>query len=109
MLGRSQDAYDRFSAAVDGPLTVLAVLWVPVLVVPLVIKVSPATSDALDSVDYAVWAVFAIEYVVKLYLSPSRWSFFAHHLVDLLVIAVPVLRPLRALRLLRLTRCGGRS
>ena len=109
MLGRSQDAYDRFSAAVDGPLTVLAVLWVPVLVVPLVIKVSPATSDALDSVDYAVWAVFAIEYVVKLYLSPSRWSFFAHHLVDLLVIAVPVLRPLRALRLPRLTRCGGRS
>jgi hypothetical protein len=52
MLGRSQDAYDRFSAAVDGPLTILAVLWVPVLVVPLVIKVSPATSDALDSVDY---------------------------------------------------------
>ena len=35
MLGRSQDAYDRFSAA-DGPLTVLAVLWLPVLVVPLV-------------------------------------------------------------------------
>jgi hypothetical protein len=24
MLGRSQEAYDRFSAAVDGPLTVLA-------------------------------------------------------------------------------------
>ena len=36
MLGRPQDAYDRLSAAVDGPLTVLAVLWLPVLVVPLV-------------------------------------------------------------------------
>jgi voltage-gated potassium channel len=104
MLGRSQDAYDRFAAAVDGPLTVLAVLWVPVLVVPLVTKVSPATSDALDSIDYAVWAVFAIEYLVKLYLSPKRWKFFTRHLVDLLVIAVPVLRPLRALRLLRLLR-----
>jgi voltage-gated potassium channel len=103
-LARSQDAYDRFSAAVDGPLTVLAVLWVPVLVVPLVIKVSPATSDALDAVDYAVWAVFAVEYLVKLYLSPSRWKFVTRHLVDLLVIAVPVLRPLRALRTLRLLR-----
>ncbi len=58
-LARSQDAYDRFSAAVDGPLTVLAVLWLPVLVVPLAARVSPATSDALDAVDYAVWAVFA--------------------------------------------------
>lgn len=104
MLGRSQDAYDRFCAAVDGPLTVLAVLWVPVLVVPLVTTVSPATSDALDSVDYAVWAVFAIEYLVKLYLSPSRLKFVTHHLVDLLVIAVPVLRPLRLFRLLRLLR-----
>ena len=104
MLGRSQDAYDRFSAAVDGPLTVLAVLWVPVLVVPLVTKVSPATSATLDTTDYAVWAVFAIEYLIKLYLSPKRWKFVTRHLVDLLVIAVPVLRPLRLLRLLRLLR-----
>ena len=59
MLGRPQDAYDRFSAAVDGPLTVLAVLWVPVLVVPLVVRVSPGTSAALDTTDYAVWARLA--------------------------------------------------
>jgi voltage-gated potassium channel len=104
MLGRSQDAYDRFAAAVDGPLTVLAVGWLPVLVVPLVVRVSAGTADALDTVDYAVWAVFAVEYVVKLYLSPSRWSFVIHHLVDLLVIAVPVLRPLRTLRALRALR-----
>ncbi len=55
------------------------------------------TSDVLDGIDYLVWAVFAIEYLIKLYLSPSRWQFFRRHLVDLM-IAVPVLRPLR--------RCG---
>jgi voltage-gated potassium channel len=104
MLGRSQDAYDRFAAAVDGPLTVLAVGWLPVLVVPLVVRVSAGTSEALDTADYAVWAVFAVEYLVKLYLSPSRWSFVVHHLVDLLVIAVPVLRPIRTLRALRALR-----
>jgi voltage-gated potassium channel len=104
MLGRSQDAYDRFAAAVDGPLTVLAVAWLPVLIVPLVVRVSAGTSAALDTVDYAVWAVFAVEYLVKLYLSPSRWSFVVHHLVDLLVIAVPVLRPIRTLRALRALR-----
>ena len=38
-----------------------------------------------------------------------RWWFFTHHLIDLAVVALPLLRPLRALRLLRLlnlTRVG---
>jgi voltage-gated potassium channel len=101
-LGRSQDAYDRFSAAVDVPLTVLAVLWLPVLVLPLVIRVRAGLAGTFDTIDYLVWAVFVAEYLVKLYLAPARWPFFRRHLVDLLVIAVPVLRPLRLLRLLRL-------
>ena len=29
---RSQDAYERFTAATNMPLTILAVLWLPVLV-----------------------------------------------------------------------------
>ena len=103
-LARSQDAYDRFSAAVDLPLTVLAVLWLPVLVIPLATRVSPGLSGTLDTIDYLVWAVFAVEYLVKLYLSPSRWRFVRTHLVDLVVIAVPLLRPLRVLRILRLLR-----
>jgi hypothetical protein len=36
--GRSQDAYDRFCAAVEVPMTVLALLWLPVLVVPAVAR-----------------------------------------------------------------------
>ena len=60
-LARSQDAYDRFSAAVDLPLTVLAVLWLPVLVIPLATRVSPGVSDTLDTIDYLVWAVFVAE------------------------------------------------
>jgi voltage-gated potassium channel len=102
--GQSQDAYDRFSAAVDVPLTVLAVLWLPVLVVPLVIRVRAGVAATLDLVDYVVWAVFVVEYLVKLYLAPARWLFVRRHLIDLLVIAVPVLRPLRLLRVLRLLR-----
>ena len=103
-LGRSQDAYDRFSAAVDLPLTVLAVLWLPVLVIPLAVRVSPGLAATLDSADYLVWAVFTVEYLVKLYLSVSRGRFVRTHLVDLVVIAVPLLRPLRVLRILRLLR-----
>jgi voltage-gated potassium channel len=101
-LARSQDAYDRFSAAVELPLTVLALLWLPVLVVPLVVDLRPDVADTFAAIDYFVWAAFAVEYLVRLYLAPSRREFFTHNLVDLAVVAVPVFRPLRALRLLRL-------
>jgi voltage-gated potassium channel len=53
--------------------------------------------------------VYAAEYLIRLYLAPSRRSFFLRHLIDLAVVALPVLRPLRALRLLRVltfTRIG---
>jgi voltage-gated potassium channel len=101
-LGRSQDAYDRFSATVEVPLVVLAVVWLPVLVIPLVARLPANVAGTFGAIDYLVWAVFVAEYLIKLYLSPTRWTFFRRHLIDLLVIAVPVLRPLRLLRLLRL-------
>ena len=53
------------------------------------------------AIDYLVWAAFAVEYGVKLYLTPLRRHYVTHHLVELAVIALPLLRPLRALRLLR--------
>lgn len=104
--GRSQDAYDRFSALVEVPMTVLALAWLAILVVPAVARIPPAASAALDDVDYVIWAAFVVEYLVKFYLAPSRWRFFRAHLIDLLVIIVPVFRPLRVLRLLRFTRAG---
>ncbi len=105
-LARSQDAYDRFSAAVELPLTLLALLWLPVLVVPLLVHLPAAVAATFEVIDYFVWAAFAVEYLVKLYLAPSRRLFFAHHLLDLAVVALPMLRPLRALRLLRLLNLG---
>jgi voltage-gated potassium channel len=58
----------------------------------------------LSGVDYFVWAVFVIEYLAKLSLAPSRRHFVVNHVLDLVVVAVPVLRPLRALRLFRVLR-----
>jgi voltage-gated potassium channel len=100
-LSRSQNAYDRFSAAVALPLTVLALAWLPILIVPIVAHLPAGIAAVFDAIDYLVWAAFAVEYGVKLYLTPLRRHYVAHHLVELAVIALPVLRPLRALRLLR--------
>jgi voltage-gated potassium channel len=101
-LARSQGAYDRFSAATDLPLTLLAVLWLPVLVLPLVMHLPATVARTFNLIDLAVWAAYVAEYLIRLYLVPSRTWFVLHHLADLAVVVLPVLRPLRALRLMRL-------
>lgn len=99
-------AFDRFSAAVDGPMTVLALAWLPLIVLPLVVHLHGSAASSVDLVDYVLWGVFVMEYVTKLWLAPARWHFVKHHPLDLAMIALPMLRPLRALRLLRLARGG---
>jgi voltage-gated potassium channel len=107
------EAFERFSRAVDGPLTILALAMIPLVVLPLVVDLSTATGSALLAVDYLIWAIFAAEYAIKLYLAPNRRRFVAHHIPDLVIVLVPMLRPLRVLRsarllrLLRLTRLAA--
>jgi voltage-gated potassium channel len=98
------EAFERFSRAVDGPLTILALVMVPLIVLPLVVDLSPGTESAFLAIDYLIWAVFAAEYAIKLYLAPNRRQFVAHNIPDLIIVVVPMLRPLRVLRSARLLR-----
>jgi voltage-gated potassium channel len=97
-------AFERFSRAVEGPLTILALAMVPLIVLPLVVDLAPAAQSAFLAVDYLIWAIFAAEYAIKLYLAPNRRRFVAHHIPDLIIVLVPMLRPLRVLRSARLLR-----
>jgi len=105
-----EQALERFERAVELPMLVLAVAMVPLLVLPLLLDLPPAVEGAFVAADWFIWAAFAVEYLVRLYLTPQRLRFVRRHWPDLLIIVLPFLRPLRfvrsarALRLLRLTR-----
>jgi voltage-gated potassium channel len=108
-----KQAFEGFSSAVEIPMLILAVVMIPVIIVPLVMHLSPGAQSIVDTLDYFIWTIFAFEYITRITLAPLRWHFFTHNLFDLVVVAVPMLRPLKlvesikALRLLRLTRLGG--
>jgi voltage-gated potassium channel len=85
-------------------MMVLALVWLPVLVIPLVTQLHGAIALTFAVIDYVVWATFAVEYAVKLRLAVSKWHYVGHHLLDLAMVAVPILRPLRLARLLRIIR-----
>lgn len=58
---------------------------------------------------WVIWTIFAIDYLVRLYLAPDRGRWLVRHLLDLVVIVLPMLRPLRLLRLITLLRVLNRS
>jgi voltage-gated potassium channel len=105
-----QQAYERVEKATALPLLVLSIALVPLLVVPLVVRLSRSWQSTVDDLDLVVWAIFTLEYLTMLALAMSRWHYIKTHLLELLLVLLPLLRPLRilrsvrALRLLRIAR-----
>ena len=55
-----------------------------------------------EAVTWSIWGLFILDYVARLCLAPDSLRWFSRHLLDLAVVALPLLRPLRFLRLLLL-------
>jgi voltage-gated potassium channel len=96
---RTTEAYDAWVRATDWILIVLSLVFVFVLVAPLVFHLTPDQQTAIWTANLAIWLVFLVDYLVRLYLAPERWRWVRTHVIDLLVVAVPFFRPLRLLRL----------
>lgn len=102
--------YHRYSKASELPLLILALLMIPLLLAPIVFNMSEVDAGHLDPYDWFIYACFAIDYVIKLYLAPSRLDHVRRNWLDLIILALPLLRPLRiiqgarAFRLIRSVR-----
>jgi voltage-gated potassium channel len=94
---------DRWEAAANWPLTVAAVVFLAAYAWPIL---APDLDQPWPGVcrvlTWATWGAFAVDYVVRLALSRSRSVFVRRNLLDLAVVALPLLRPLRLLRLVTL-------
>ncbi len=109
----------------DHLMLVLAVVLIPVTVMPLAFRLSPFMDALFDVVNWAVILVFVLEYVLKLYVAESRSAHFRDpwHLLDLFIVLlsaaelVPFLEGrgagaaplLRLIRLVRFFAIAGRS
>lgn len=97
-IDRRLQGFERYSRAVDAPLMVLAVAMIPLLILPAVIDLTASAETTLVAIDYLIWGVFTIDYVVRIVLAPARWRFIRTHPFDLLIVVLPLLRPLRIVR-----------
>lgn len=73
---RSHDRYDRYAKAVDTPMLIITIAWLPALIVPLVAPVHGAVATSLLAINLIVWALFALKYLVKFAVAPDRGHYF---------------------------------
>lgn len=101
--------YERWCRSTDGPLLVLAIAFVIVLLLPLYQPDLPdAAHGALQVANVGLWLAFGVDYLTRLGLAPDRRAFARTHVPDLLMVAVPFLRPLRLLRVIGLLGSASR-
>ncbi|MCT7657547.1 potassium channel family protein [Mycobacterium deserti] len=90
---------DWWERRTDWPLAAVAIMFLVAYAVDVLAQPSGAADRAVDLVTWGSWAVFAIDYLIRLGLATDRWRWFYRHLFDLAIVLLPLLRPLRLVRL----------
>lgn len=84
----------------DWPLTALAAVFLASYAWSVLdTDLSAGTRRWLDVLLWGTWALFAADYLVRLTLARRRLRFVWRHMLDLLIILLPIFRQLRVLRL----------
>ncbi|HEX4442137.1 MAG TPA: potassium channel family protein [Galbitalea sp.] len=92
----------RWRQLTDIPLTIAAAVFLGVYAWEVIADLQPPTDTIPQVVMWIIWGIFAIDYVINLILAEHRLRWFFTHFYELLIVALPALRPLRLLRLVTL-------
>ncbi|MDE2967061.1 MAG: potassium channel family protein [Chloroflexota bacterium] len=99
---RNDELRARWEKRTDPFLLALAAAMVPLIVGPYVSELSDAVERWFLIGDVVIWVFFAVDLSVRVWLAENRRRFLLAHWAEVLIVIVPVFRPLRLLRLLLL-------
>ena len=105
----SDKQLQRWERRTNTSLILAAVLFLAAYAWPILQPDLPRWASRTSTlVTVTVWLVFAVDLIVRLFLAERRWAFLRGNWLDLVTLAVPMLRPLRALRVLVALNVLGR-
>lgn len=94
-----QTRLERFERSTEWPLAAVAIAFLCLYSVQVLAQPRGFAAHAVDVGLWALYLVFVVDYLARLYLAAPRWKWFFRHLLDLALVALPFLRPLRLLSL----------
>ena len=89
----------RIERITEAPLLILSFIMIPLLVGPFLWELSPQEETLFLTLDSFIWALFAVDLIVKTAITPHRLPYLRRHWLEVLVVIVPFFRPLRILRI----------
>ncbi|ACL23081.1 potassium channel family protein [Chloroflexus aggregans] len=101
---------DRFYRITEIPMLFLSICFLVIFFLIESRTLSTTTTLVLDGILWIIWGIFGIELLIKWYLSPDRVAYLRANWIEIVMIAIPFLRPLRLLWLpIILTRLWRQS
>ena len=91
---------DKIERATELPMMVLAFVMIPLLVAPLFWDLSSRAEAVVLALDGFIWALFATDLAIKVAIAPQRLKYVRQHWLDVMIVLVPIVRPLRILRII---------
>lgn len=84
----------------EWPLAVVAVAFLIMYSVQILARPHGSEARILWLLCWVAWAVFVGDYFARLVLADNRREWFLLHILDLVIVLLPFLRPLRMVRLI---------
>jgi voltage-gated potassium channel len=108
-MARARMTLEHWEELTHWPLIVASLLWLIVYSWKVITDADGTGAVVLWAVMGVTWAMFVIDYLVRLLLARPRAKWFRGHLLDLAIVAIPMLRALRLLRVLTAMTFGKRT
>ncbi|ABL03836.1 potassium channel family protein [Mycobacterium ulcerans] len=84
----------------EWPLAMVAIAFLAMYSIEVLYQPQGLEATFLGVATWVAWSLFVFDYIARLCLAPHRGRWFIRHIIDLLIVALPMMRPLRLLRLL---------
>lgn len=98
-----QTQVQQWERRLDVPLTVSTIAFLVAYAWPILDPdIASSVRNTCTAVVWITWALLGFDYLARLWLSADRWQFVRSNPADVLVLILPLLRPLRLLRLVTL-------
>ncbi len=92
----------HIAALLDGPMTVLAFVWLVLLILDL----THGLTGWLAVLSNVIWVVFIAHFLLELAVAPDRWAYLRRNWLTALALVLPAFRVLRVFRAFRLLKAA---
>ena len=94
-VSESPDRLQKIERRTELPLMLASFALMPIITGLYFWDLSPVETRIYTVLEIAIWALFAIIFIIKLAIAPSKLSYLRHNWPEALLVLIPVLRPLR--------------